>query len=108
MKILKPLAIALLLPASYIVTEAGTPVNINTLQATQLLKDSINWNAPLPFDNEVKVGKLKNGFTYYIRKNKEPEKRVTMYLGVKVGSILETEEERGLAHFLEHMNFNGL
>src|SRR5690606_4632693 len=43
-----------------------------------------------------------------IRKNVEPEKRVTMYLAVKVGSIVETEKELGLAHFLEHMNFNGL
>lgn len=70
--------------------------------------DSIDFNKPLPFDKDVIVGKLDNGFQYYIRSNKEPENRVTMYLAVKVGSILETEEQRGLAHFLEHMNFNGL
>lgn len=62
----------------------------------------------LPFDNEVKVGKLPNGFQYYIRKNVEPKNRVTMYLAMKVGSILETEKQLGLAHFMEHMNFNGL
>lgn len=65
-------------------------------------------NSPLPFDNEVKVGTLPNGFKYFIRKNVEPKDRVTMYLAVKVGSVLETEAQRGLAHFLEHMNFNGL
>lgn len=61
----------------------------------------------VPLNAKVRTGKLKNGFTYYIRKNPEPAKRVTMYLVNKVGSILETEEERGLAHFLEHMAFNG-
>lgn len=70
--------------------------------------DSLEWNKPLPFDKDVIVGKLENGFQYYIRKNTEPENRVTMYLAVKVGSILETESQLGLAHFLEHMNFNGL
>ncbi|MET4142856.1 insulinase family protein [Pedobacter sp. UYP1] len=62
---------------------------------------------PLLLDPEVRMGKLSNGFTYYIRKNKTPEKRVTMYLANKVGSILETDQERGIAHFVEHMNFNG-
>lgn len=62
---------------------------------------------PLLLDPEVRMGKLPNGFTYYIRKNKTPEKRVTMYLANKVGSILETDQQRGIAHFVEHMNFNG-
>ena len=62
---------------------------------------------PLSLDPEVRIGKLANGFTYYIRKNKTPEKRVMMYLAVKAGSILETDEQRGVAHFVEHMNFNG-
>ena len=110
MKFLKPLAVAFLLPATFSSLQAKS--NFNATLSTEvkaiLSQDTLSWNAPLPFDKDVKVGKLKNGFTYYIRKNTEPEKRVTMYLGVKVGSILETEEERGLAHFLEHMNFNGL
>lgn len=110
MKFLKPLAVAFLLPATFVSVDANPlfKSNFNTEARSILAADTLNWKAPLPFDNEVKVGKLKNGFTYYIRKNVEPEKRVTMYLGVKVGSILETEEELGLAHFLEHMNFNGL
>lgn len=58
-------------------------------------------------DPTVKTGTLKNGFRYFIKHNEEPAGRATMYLANKVGSVLETEEERGIAHFLEHMNFNG-
>jgi len=61
----------------------------------------------LPLDSAVKTGKLANGFTYYIRKNTEPKNRVTLYLATKVGSILENDEQQGLAHFMEHMSFNG-
>ncbi|WP_431295176.1 M16 family metallopeptidase [Pedobacter sp. P26] len=61
----------------------------------------------IPLDSSVRTGKLANGFTYYIRHNNEPEHRVVMYLANKVGSILETDEEQGLSHFLEHMSFNG-
>jgi len=61
----------------------------------------------LPLDPQVRTGKLKNGFTYYIRHNTEPKKRVTLYLVNKVGSVLENDDQRGLAHFLEHMTFNG-
>jgi len=62
---------------------------------------------PLLLDPELRTGKLPNGFTYYIRKNKTPQKRVTMYLAIKAGSILETDQQRGVAHFVEHMSFNG-
>ncbi|PYF75104.1 M16 family metallopeptidase [Pedobacter nutrimenti] len=61
----------------------------------------------LPLDPTVRVGKLPNGFTYYIRQNKEPKNRVVMYLANKIGSILETDQQQGLAHFMEHMSFNG-
>lgn len=61
----------------------------------------------VPLDAAVKVGKLPNGFTYYIRKNSTPEKRAVMYLVNDVGSVLETDAQQGLAHFLEHMAFNG-
>lgn len=61
----------------------------------------------LPLDPAVKTGKLANGFTYYIQKNIEPKNRATLYLVVKAGSILEKENQRGLAHFMEHMSFNG-
>lgn len=52
-------------------------------------------------------GKLPNGFKYYIHKNTRPQARATIYLVVKAGSILESERERGFAHFIEHMSFNG-
>lgn len=63
--------------------------------------------APLPVDQKVKIGQLDNGLTYYIRHNEKPENRVEMYIVQKVGSILEEPHQRGLAHFLEHMAFNG-
>ncbi|KRT16185.1 peptidase M16 [Pedobacter ginsenosidimutans] len=61
----------------------------------------------LPLDKLVKTGRLTNGLTYYIRKNTEPQKRATLYLVVKAGSILENDDQQGLAHFIEHMSFNG-
>ena len=61
----------------------------------------------LPVDPEVKIGKLANGLTYYIRKNAEPKNRAELRLVVKAGSILETDAQAGLAHFTEHMAFNG-
>jgi len=64
-------------------------------------------NNKLPVDEKIRIGKLDNGFTYYLRYNKKPEKRVEMRLAVNVGSILEDEDQRGLAHFIEHMCFNG-
>lgn len=61
----------------------------------------------VPMDPDVKKGKLDNGLTYYVRKNAYPEKRVNFYIAQRVGSIQEDEAQRGLAHFLEHMCFNG-
>lgn len=61
----------------------------------------------IPFDPNVKTGKLKNGLTYYIRKNDKPEDKVDLRLIVNAGSILENDDQQGLAHFMEHMNFNG-
>lgn len=61
----------------------------------------------LPLNPEVKTGKLPNGFSYYIQKNAAPAQRVQLYLVVKAGSILETEQQRGMAHYIEHMSFNG-
>lgn len=61
----------------------------------------------LPVDPDVIIGKLPNGLTYYIRKNAEPKNRAELYLVNKAGSVLETDAQRGLAHFTEHMAFNG-
>ncbi|MBP1614854.1 MAG: hypothetical protein H6Q13_2302 [Bacteroidetes bacterium] len=64
-------------------------------------------SAPLPIDPGVRYGKLDNGLTYYIRHNAYPEKRAAFYIAQNVGSILEEDSQSGLAHFLEHMAFNG-
>ena len=61
----------------------------------------------LPFDAAVTRGTLPNGLTYYIRRNTRPEKRVRLHLAVKAGSVDEENDQQGLAHFLEHMAFNG-
>src|SRR5215208_3736152 len=62
---------------------------------------------PLVIDSAVTVGTLPNGMRYYLRVNGEPEKRAELRLVVKVGSTVEEESQRGVAHFLEHMAFNG-
>ena len=61
----------------------------------------------LPMDPAVRMGKLDNGLTYYVRQNGWPENRVNFYIAQRVGSIQENDDQRGLAHFLEHMAFNG-
>jgi len=61
----------------------------------------------LPIDPNIKKGKLANGMTYYIRRNTRPEKKVELRLAVNAGSILEDDDQQGLAHFTEHMAFNG-
>ena len=61
----------------------------------------------IPTDPDVKIGKLDNGLTYYIRHNAWPEQRAEFYTAQRVGSIQENDDQRGLAHFLEHMCFNG-
>ncbi len=67
----------------------------------------VDLSTPLAVDPNVKIGKLDNGLVYYIRQNKKPEKRVELRLVVNAGSILENDDQQGLAHFMEHMNFNG-
>ncbi|WCM41804.1 insulinase family protein [Flavobacterium sp. CBA20B-1] len=67
----------------------------------------VDLNQKLPTDPDVRIGKLDNGLTYYIRKNGKPEKKVDLRLVLNAGSILETDKQVGLAHFMEHMVFNG-
>ena len=61
----------------------------------------------VPVDTAVRIGKLPNGLTYYIRHNEYPKGQAEFYIAQKVGSIVENDNQRGLAHFLEHMCFNG-
>ena len=82
----------------------------NLLLAALLLLTGIVQAQPkmtIPVDKDVRIGKLANGLTYYIRHNNWPENRANFYIAQKVGSIQEDESQRGLAHFLEHMAFNG-
>lgn len=68
---------------------------------------SFGQNQALPTDPNTRIGVLDNGLTYYIRHNELPENRAEFYIAQKVGAVLEEESQRGLAHFLEHMAFNG-
>ena len=77
-------------------TPAGPPAGITPLLEQQL-----------PVDPQVTIGELDNGLRYYIRRNQEPAHRAELRLVVDVGSVLEREDQRGLAHFAEHMAFNG-
>ncbi len=64
-------------------------------------------NGKIPMDPNVRTGKLANGLTYYVRHNEEPKDRASFYIVQNVGAILENDNQNGLAHFLEHMAFNG-
>lgn len=72
-----------------------------------LFAQMVDLNQKIPNDPNVKIGKLDNGLTYYIRKNDKPEKKVDLRLVLNAGSILENDKQLGLAHFMEHMVFNG-
>src|SRR3954464_10679216 len=90
-----------------------TPIKLNalwlllTVLVTQLAYSQNKLSEKIPVDPAVKIGKLANGMTYYIRKNTRPEKKVELRLVVNAGSILEDDDQQGLAHFIEHMAFNG-
>jgi zinc protease len=94
---------------AYLVIAAATAA---APAAAQQVRSPAQASAPalesrLPIDAAVKIGTLPNGIRYYIRKNVKPEKRAELRLVVNAGSILETDNELGLAHFIEHTAFNG-
>jgi zinc protease len=66
-----------------------------------------NLHQPVPMDQAIRKGVLPNGMTYYIRHNEEPKNRASFYIMQNVGALLENDDQNGLAHFLEHMSFNG-
>ena len=78
-----------------------------TIYFVILSVDILSQNQPLPVDQSVTTGTLENGIKYYIQKNQKPEKRAELRLFVNAGSVLEDDNQRGLAHFVEHMAFNG-
>jgi zinc protease len=75
------------------------------LSATSIAQT--NLTGAVPADPEIKTGKLENGLTYFIRYNREPQQRASFYFIQNVGALLENDDQNGLAHFLEHMAFNG-
>lgn len=97
--VLLALAAPLVAPSSVIVAQAPAQAPAQ--------RPSFAPSDPLPFDTAVRKGTLPNGLAYYIRKNDRPDDRVMLQLAVKAGSVDETEQQQGLAHFLEHMAFNG-
>jgi zinc protease len=104
MTILSRMKILLLTVSLVVATSlAGVAPQASTspAQSTAALTQS------MPVDSEVTIGKLSNGLKYYVRANKKPEKRAELRLVVKAGSILEDDDQQGLAHFVEHMAFNG-
>jgi zinc protease len=76
-------------------------------QAAAIQTQAPSLTQQMPVDSLITIGKLSNGLRYYIRNNKKPEKRAELRLVVKAGSILEDDDQQGLAHFVEHMAFNG-
>ncbi|MCY7349104.1 MAG: insulinase family protein, partial [Cytophagaceae bacterium] len=86
---------------------SGALAFVAALLSLCALAQTADLSTPIPFDPNTKKGTLPNGLTYYIRKNTEPKNRAQLMLAVRVGSVLEEDPENGLAHFTEHMAFNG-
>ncbi|MFY9553396.1 MAG: insulinase family protein [Blastocatellia bacterium] len=75
--------------------------------AQERATQSVPLSQPMPVDPQITMGKFSNGLRYYVRANKKPEKRAELRLVVKAGSILEDDDQQGMAHLVEHMAFNG-
>ncbi|MCL2065297.1 MAG: insulinase family protein [Candidatus Cloacimonetes bacterium] len=82
-------------------------VGILTLSSLRLNTSNFNPNDRLPIDENVIVGRLDNGLTYYIRQNSEPNNMAELRLVVRAGSVFEDDDQLGVAHFVEHLAFNG-
>ncbi len=96
--------------ASFAVLSAascGPPATVVTPPVASASVQKPVVDAPLPLDSRVKRGVLANGLTYYVLQHKKPEHRAQVWLAVNAGSVLEDDDQRGLAHFVEHMGFNG-
>lgn len=74
---------------------------------SQNKSSKVNLSQEMKLEGTIRYGKLDNGMTYYVKSNKKPENRAEFYLAVNAGSVLEEEDQLGLAHFTEHMGFNG-
>jgi zinc protease len=94
-------------PATPAVANPATPTVATAEAVASSTKPQTPTEPPIPLDARVKQGKLDNGLTYYILPHEKPEKRAYFWLAVNAGSVLEADDQQGLAHFLEHMGFNG-
>ena len=99
--------VALLGLAALIAVSTPVSAQKKTAQPKQSAPVTSSQGKLIPKDPDVKIGKLPNGLTYYIRKNTEPKKRAELYLANRIGSLMENDDQQGLAHFTEHMAFNG-
>ena len=115
MRIGRPLAVIAALATLLTLASCGPPATTTPITpakptasapATPPVSDGIS-DEPLPLDARVKKGKLENGLTYYVLPHKKPEHRAQIWLAVNAGAVLEDDDQRGLAHFVEHMGFNG-
>ena len=101
------LTISMLFLLSCLEKNIVTPVPYSKNKAVTSSEEVTPSKTKVAIDPKVKIGVLDNGLTYYIRQNKKPENRIEMRLVINAGSILEEDNQQGLAHFLEHMAFNG-
>ena len=101
MKKISSYFIPLLLPFMFFFAAGIYSQEVSKKDVSMEPKDTI------PVNDETTIGKLPNGLTYYIRENHKPEKRAELRIAVKAGSVLEDDDQQGLAHFCEHMAFNG-
>src|ERR1051325_3393227 len=103
MKLLERIRLSLLIAAiaATVAVAAAQQSTIPPNVAAAKLDDAV------PVDPQITVGRLPNGLRYYIRANQNPAARAELRLVVNAGSVLEEEDQRGLAHFVEHMAFNG-
>ena len=83
------------------------PLLASATAFSQQLPEDLDLEAPLPVDPAVRQGELQNGLRYYVKENGKPENRASLRLVINAGSLQEAENQRGLAHFIEHMAFNG-
>ena len=97
----------LLVPLLVAACTSTEPATVGQEQAPPAAEQPADGETPLPTDPNVRIGQLDNGLQYYIRRNEEPQNRAELRLAVDAGSVLETPEQKGVAHFLEHMLFNG-
>lgn len=93
--------------AALFLMATAMPINAQAVATKAESKIAYEPSKPIPTDPNVKTGTLDNGLTYYIQNNPKPENKVELRLVINAGSILEDEDQLGLAHFMEHMNFNG-